>query len=73
MNFKLTYATMFNPPAEMHTHFDAALAELNASLGALMPSTSMARTASPRSTTLDAVRSISAASSAISRSPASMM
>ena len=34
MNFKLTYATMFNPPAEMHTCFDAALAELNRSLGA---------------------------------------
>ncbi len=34
MNFKLTYATMFNPPAEMHTRFDAALAELNRSLGA---------------------------------------
>ena len=37
MNFKLTYATMFNPPAEMHTHFDAALAELNRSLGATHP------------------------------------
>ena len=74
MNFKLTYATMFNPPAEMHTHFDAALAELNA-LVRRDPrlSTSMARTASPRSTTRDAVRSISAASSAISRSPLSMM
>src|SRR5256714_3284781 len=34
MNFKLTYATMFNPPADMHTQFDAALAELNRSLGA---------------------------------------
>src|SRR6476469_4665268 len=33
MNFKLTYATMFNPPVEMHTRFDAALAELNKSLG----------------------------------------
>src|SRR5205823_3897420 len=33
MNFKLTYATMFNPPTEMHTRFDAALVELNASLG----------------------------------------
>jgi 1-pyrroline-5-carboxylate dehydrogenase len=33
MNFKLTYATMFNPPADMHTQFDAALVELNASLG----------------------------------------
>ena len=28
MNFKLTYATMFNPPAEMHTRFDAALDEV---------------------------------------------
>src|SRR5258708_21573136 len=37
MNFKLTYATMFNPPAEMHTRFDAALAELNRSLGATHP------------------------------------
>src|SRR5439155_1258867 len=27
-------ATMFNPPADMHTQFDAALAELNRSLGA---------------------------------------
>jgi acyl-CoA reductase-like NAD-dependent aldehyde dehydrogenase len=34
MNFKLTYATMFNPPLDMHAHFDAALTELNASLGA---------------------------------------
>src|SRR5207237_8994822 len=37
MNFKLTYATMFNPPAEMHTRFDSALAELNRSLGATHP------------------------------------
>src|ERR1700720_1262589 len=37
MNFKLTYATMFNPPAEMHTRLDAALAELNRSLGAPHP------------------------------------
>src|SRR5438132_14030623 len=37
MNFKLTYATMFNPPAEMHTRFDAALAELNRALGATHP------------------------------------
>src|SRR4029077_7813033 len=37
MNFKLTYETMFNPPAEMHTRFDAALAELNRSLGATHP------------------------------------
>src|SRR5437660_3489336 len=33
MSFKLTYATMFNPPADMHRRFDAALAELNSSLG----------------------------------------
>ena len=31
MSFKLTYATMFNPPANMHTEFDAALAEINRS------------------------------------------
>jgi 1-pyrroline-5-carboxylate dehydrogenase len=34
MRFKLTYATMFDPPAEMHAHFDAALAEVKAALGA---------------------------------------
>src|SRR4051812_1468654 len=34
MSFKLTYATMFNPPPDVHTKFDAALAELNRSLGA---------------------------------------
>jgi acyl-CoA reductase-like NAD-dependent aldehyde dehydrogenase len=37
MNFKLTYATMFNPPAEMHARFDAALDEVNRSLGATYP------------------------------------
>ncbi len=31
--FKLTYGTMFNPPEEMHTGFDAALAKLKANLG----------------------------------------
>jgi len=31
--FKLTYATMFNPPEEMHTRFDEALASLKAGLG----------------------------------------
>ncbi len=31
--FKLTYATMFNPPEEFHTQFEAALARLKASLG----------------------------------------
>jgi len=31
--FKLTYATMFNPPEEMHTRFDAALAKTKAGLG----------------------------------------
>jgi 1-pyrroline-5-carboxylate dehydrogenase len=33
MTFKLTYATMFNPPPELHTHFDEALARVKASLG----------------------------------------
>ncbi len=31
--FKLTYATMFNPPEELHTRFDAALADTKAALG----------------------------------------
>jgi len=31
--FKLTYATMFNPPEELHTRFDEALAEVKATLG----------------------------------------
>lgn len=32
-SFKLTYATMFNPPEEMHTRFEAALAAARADLG----------------------------------------
>ena len=31
--FKLTYATMFNPPEELHTRFDTALAKVKADLG----------------------------------------
>lgn len=31
--FKLTYATMFNPPEELHTGFDKAVAELKANMG----------------------------------------
>ncbi len=31
--FKLTYATMFNPPEALHTRFDEALASVRASLG----------------------------------------
>jgi 1-pyrroline-5-carboxylate dehydrogenase len=34
MSFKLTYASMFNPPADMHTRFEAALADVKANLGA---------------------------------------
>ncbi len=34
MSFKLTYSTMFDPPEEMHTRFEAALAEIRAGLGA---------------------------------------
>ncbi|MDP2995485.1 MAG: aldehyde dehydrogenase family protein, partial [Anaerolineales bacterium] len=33
MEFKLTYTTMFNPPEELHTQFDAALAKVRAGLG----------------------------------------
>ena len=32
-SFKLTYATMFNPPEELHTHFDDALARVKQGLG----------------------------------------
>jgi 1-pyrroline-5-carboxylate dehydrogenase len=32
-SFKLTYATMFNPPEELHTHFEATLAQVKTSLG----------------------------------------
>jgi len=32
--FKLTYATMFNPPEELHARFDEALAKVKARLGA---------------------------------------
>ena len=33
MAFKLTYATMFNPPEELHAGFDKAVAKLKANLG----------------------------------------
>jgi len=34
MSFKLTYSTMFNPPAELHAQYDAAMARVRAKLGA---------------------------------------
>src|SRR5262245_16158147 len=33
MSFRLTYATMFNPPEAMHERFEAALAKVSAGLG----------------------------------------
>jgi len=33
MSFKLTYATMFNPPEELHTRFDAAMTRMADRLG----------------------------------------
>ena len=33
MAFKLTYATMFNPPETLHKGFDKAVAQLKANLG----------------------------------------
>lgn len=33
MSYKLTYATMFDPPADLHLRFDAALAEVERGLG----------------------------------------
>jgi 1-pyrroline-5-carboxylate dehydrogenase len=35
--FKLTYATMFNPPEELHMRFEEALAELRGNLGQEYP------------------------------------
>ena len=35
--FKLTYATMFNPPESMHTNFDKAVAKVHAGLGRDIP------------------------------------
>jgi acyl-CoA reductase-like NAD-dependent aldehyde dehydrogenase len=37
MSFRLTYATMFNPPEAMHERFEAALAKVMAGLGARHP------------------------------------
>ncbi len=36
-SFKLTYATMFNPPESMHTAFDKAVAKFRAELGKDVP------------------------------------
>ncbi len=36
-SFKLTYATMFNPPEELHTSYDAALAKVKARMGEDVP------------------------------------
>ena len=33
MSFRLTYATMFDPPPEMHARFDAALVTVRSTLG----------------------------------------
>ena len=33
MDYKLTYATMFNPPAELHERFEAAVGEVRSALG----------------------------------------
>src|SRR3954467_109811 len=37
MAYKLTYSTMFDPPPEMHTRFEAALGEVRATLGRRHP------------------------------------
>jgi len=37
MSFKLTYATMFDPPEELHTRFDAAMARVQGHLGRYHP------------------------------------
>lgn len=35
MTYKLTYSTMFDPPAEMHSRFDAALSDVRKTLGVI--------------------------------------
>src|SRR5512137_1679206 len=35
--FRLTYATMFNPPEKMHTDFDKAVAKFRAEMGRDVP------------------------------------
>ena len=37
MSFRLTYSTMFDPPPELHTRFDAAMARTLGALGAYHP------------------------------------
>ena len=37
MSFRLTYATMFNPPEEMHERFEKALAKMRGQLGKTHP------------------------------------
>ena len=37
MSFRLTYATMFNPPEEMHERFEKALAKMRGELGKTHP------------------------------------
>ena len=37
MSFRLTYATMFDPPPEMHERFDAALVSVRSTLGGRHP------------------------------------
>src|SRR4029077_6630896 len=37
MSFKLTYATMYNPPEELHTRFESALSRIRGTLGARHP------------------------------------
>jgi acyl-CoA reductase-like NAD-dependent aldehyde dehydrogenase len=37
MSFKLTYATMFNPPEELHTRFEAAMSRVRGRLGERHP------------------------------------
>ena len=36
-SFKLTYATMFNPPEELHINFEAALQKIKSKLGQEYP------------------------------------
>ena len=70
MKFELTYATMFDPPAEMDARFEAALAEVRGGLGARHLLHINGRTARAESVKCAIVRSISVCCLVIFRAPA---
>ena len=69
MSFRLTYATMFDPPEAMHERFEAALAAVSHGSGAARPVHRRRRRARLHATSSVAARSTATCVSASSRSP----